>query len=181
MCFFGLMPSNIVTEVRILRIPLLSLFIIIPFHWLGMFKFLKNLTSRKLLWGTLTADFIAMYTPGFSDMIRRSWFDLSWFDTNQGRKKEKGKSPSYPRQKGNEGYLIAGFWEFNTLAIEPRKIIARKRRKLQSFFFTLTWFVDCLMLTLITDVYLIRRLVHFKYRILTLQIPHFRVLFCSYF
>ena len=26
---------------------------------------------------SLTADFIAMYTPGFSDMIRRSWFDTN--------------------------------------------------------------------------------------------------------
>ena len=25
----------------------------------------------------ITADFIAMYTPGFSDMIRRSWFDTN--------------------------------------------------------------------------------------------------------
>ena len=36
----------------------------------------------KLPSAIFTADFIAMYTPGFSDMIRRSWFDQSWFDTN---------------------------------------------------------------------------------------------------
>ena len=172
-----------------LRIPLLSLFII-PFHRLGMFKFLKNLTSRKLLWGTLkfkacqaqlcrVRSLYFVSFSGSSSPLKLTSDEKQWMQKPAIRRLffrgKRGKSSSSPRQKGNEGYLIAGFWEFNT--IEPRKRIARKRRKLQSFF-TLTWFVDCL---LFTHVYLIRRLVHFKYRILTLQIPHFRVLFCFYF
>ena len=34
-----------------------------------------RLKEVTLMIGIVTADFIAMYKPGFSDMIRLSWFD----------------------------------------------------------------------------------------------------------
>ena len=115
--------------------------------WYKNINLLHNLTKfvlrifpknevKSSMW-TFTADFIAMYTPGFSDMIRRSWFDLSWFDTNHvtyrlavnGCKNSAVGSKTVREKSGRQGKLSTNGHKCNEARI-PTKAFYLKRKAL---------------------------------------------------